>query len=243
MYAIEVERLTKIYGKGETAVTAIADATFQVTPGELVAILGPSGSGKTTLLTAIGLINEPTRGKLVIDGTTVADGGWLPGLDLKRLRREKLGFIFQAHNLIPFLSARENVMIALEINHLTRTEARNRADELLSALNLGHRLDNYPSALSGGEAQRVAIARALANKPSVILADEPTAALDTENGKNVMALLKKLAVENHSAILVVTHDHRMVEGFDRIFHVSDGRIAGEETNGVQRAGTAPSLQG
>ena len=230
MYAIEVERLTKIYGKGETAVTAIADATFQVTPGELVAILGPSGSGKTTLLTAIGLINEPTRGKLVIDGTAVADGGWLPGLDLKRLRREKLGFIFQAHNLIPFLSARENVMIALEINHLTRTEARNRADELLSALNLGHRLDNYPSALSGGEAQRVAIARALANKPSVILADEPTAALDTENGKNVMALLKKLAVENHSAILVVTHDHRMVEGFDRIFHVSDGRIAGEKNN-------------
>lgn len=230
MYAIEVERLTKIYGKGETAVTAIADATFQVTPGELVAILGPSGSGKTTLLTSIGLINEPTRGKLVIDGTAVADGGWLPGLDLKRLRREKLGFIFQAHNLIPFLSARENVMIALEINHLTRTEARNRADELLSALNLGHRLDNYPSALSGGEAQRVAIARALANKPSVILADEPTAALDTENGKNVMALLKKLAVENHSAILVVTHDHRMVEGFDRIFHVSDGRIAGEKNN-------------
>ena len=243
MYAIEVERLTKIYGKGETAVTAIADATFQVTPGELVAILGPSGSGKTTLLTAIGLINEPTRGKLVIDGTAVADGGWLPGLDLKRLRREKLGFIFQAHNLIPFLSARENVMIALEINHLTRTEARNRADELLSALNLGHRLDNYPSALSGGEAQRVAIARALANKPSVILADEPTAALDTENGKNVMALLKKLAVENNSAILVVTHDHRMVEGFDRIFHVSDGRIAGEETTGVQDAGTAPALQG
>ncbi|RII29239.1 MAG: ABC transporter [Geobacter sp.] len=230
MHAIEVENLTKIYGKGETAVTAIADATFQVKPGELVAILGPSGSGKTTLLTSIGLINEPTHGKVVIDGTTVADEGWLPGIDLKRLRREKLGFIFQHHNLIPFLTALENVMVALEINNLPKNEAKNRATELLAALNLGHRLTNYPMALSGGEAQRVAIARALANKPKVILADEPTAALDTVNGKNVMALLKKLAVGNNSAILVVTHDHRMVEGFDRIFHVSDGRIADETNN-------------
>jgi len=233
MYAIETENLTKIYGKGDTAVTAIANATLQVRPGELVALLGPSGSGKTTLLTSIGLINEPTHGKVVIDGVTVADEGWLPGLDLKRLRREKLGFIFQAHNLIPFLSALENVMVALEINNLTGKEARGRASELLEALNLGHRLNSYPSALSGGEAQRVAIARALANKPKVILADEPTAALDTENGKNVMALLKKLAVENHSAILVVTHDHRMVEGFDRIFQVSDGRITGEQRNGQE----------
>lgn len=234
MYAIEVERLTKIYGKGETAVTAISDATFRVRPGELVAILGPSGSGKTTLLTSIGLINEPTHGKVVIDGTSVADGGWLPGLDLKRIRREKLGFIFQAHNLIPFLTALENVMIALEINRLTRKEAINRATELLASLNLGHRLNNYPTALSGGESQRVAIARALANRPKVILADEPTAALDTENGKNVMTLLKKLAVENHSAILVVTHDHRMVEGFDRIFRVSDGRIIAEDRNETAR---------
>ncbi len=230
MYAVEVERLTKIYGRGETAVKAIADATFQVRPGELVAILGPSGSGKTTLLTSIGLINEPTHGKVIIDGAVVADDGWQPGLDLKRIRREKLGFIFQAHNLIPFLTARENVMVALEINLMSRGEARGRATELLTALNLGHRLDSYPMALSGGEAQRVAIARALANRPKVILADEPTAALDTENGKNVMALLKTLAVENHSAILVVTHDHRMVEGFDRIFHVSDGQITGEENN-------------
>ena len=225
MYAVEVENLTKIYGQGHTAVRAIEGANLRVKPGELVAILGPSGSGKTTLLTAIGLINEPTHGKVVIDGTTVADEGWRPEIDLKRIRREKLGFIFQAHNLIPFLTALENVMIALEINGLTKRAAEERATELLGALNLGHRLRNYPSALSGGERQRVAIARALANRPKVILADEPTAALDTENGRNVMALLKKLAVENHSAILVVTHDHRMVEGFDRIFEVNDGRIA------------------
>lgn len=224
MYAVEVENLTKIYGKGDTTITALADATFQVEPGELVAILGPSGSGKTTLLTAIGLINEPTHGRVIIDGVMVANEGWQAGLDLKRLRREKLGFIFQAHNLIPFLTARENVMVALELNNQPKKEAKRRAEELLVSLNLGHRFDNYPSGLSGGEAQRVAIARALANKPKVILADEPTAALDTENGKNVMALLKTLAVENRSAILVVTHDHRMVEGFDRIFHVHDGRI-------------------
>ncbi len=224
MYAVEVENLTKIYGEGDTAVRAIEGATLQVKPGELVAILGPSGSGKTTLLTAIGLINEPTHGKVIIDGTTVADEGWRTGLDLKKVRREKLGFIFQAHNLIPFLTALENVMIALEINGLTKRAAEERATELLGALNLGHRLRNYPSALSGGERQRVAIARALANRPKVILADEPTAALDTENGRNVMALLKTLAMENQSAILVVTHDRRMVEGFDRIFEVHDGRI-------------------
>ncbi|MBI2384721.1 MAG: ABC transporter ATP-binding protein [Elusimicrobia bacterium] len=225
MYAVEVEKLTKIYGQGHTAVRAIEDASLRVEPGELVAILGPSGSGKTTLLTAIGLINEPTRGKVVIDGMTVAEDGWRPGIDLKKIRREKLGFIFQAHNLIPFLTALENVMIALQINGVPQRAAKERATALLEALNLGHRLSNHPSALSGGECQRVAIARALANRPKVILADEPTAALDTENGRNVMALLKKLAVENRSAILVVTHDRRMVEGFDRIFEVHDGRIA------------------
>ena len=231
MFAVEVAGLTKIYGAGETMVTAMLDANFQIKPGELVAILGPSGSGKTTLLTAIGLITEPTRGKVVLDGRLVADDGWLPGVDLKRVRREKLGFIFQAHNLIPFLTARENVMVALEINHVGRSEAKARATELLAELNLGQRLDNYPAALSGGEAQRVAIARALANRPKVILADEPTAALDTGNGKNVMLLLKRLAEENRSAILVVTHDHRMVEGFDRIFEVQDGRIVGERRGG------------
>jgi len=230
MFAIEVQNLTKIYGRGDTAVTGIAEASLQVAPGELVAILGPSGSGKTTLLTSIGLINEPTHGKVILDGTTVADERWIPGIDLKRIRREKIGFIFQFHNLIPFLTALENVMIALEINDTTAKDAKKRAIELLEALNLSHRLNNYPVALSGGELQRVAIARALANRPKMILADEPTAALDTENGKNVMALLKELALKNHSAILVVTHDHRMVENFDKIYDVRDGHIVDEKTN-------------
>jgi putative ABC transport system ATP-binding protein len=230
VFAVEVEHLTKIYGKGHTRVTALSDASFSVSPGDLVAIIGPSGSGKTTLLTTIGLVNEPTRGKVVIDGTTVAEDGWIPGLDMKRIRREKLGFIFQAHNLIPFLTATENVMVSLTLNSVGDREAKSRARELLGNLGLEDRLNNYPSALSGGECQRVAIARALINRPKVVLADEPTAALDTENGKNVMALLKKLALENHSAILVVTHDRRMVEDFDRIFEVHDGLIVREQEN-------------
>lgn len=235
MYAVQIERLTKIYGSGATEVVALADATFDVAPGELVAILGPSGSGKTTLLTTIGLVTEPTRGRVVLDGELIVDNGWPAGLDLKRVRREKLGFIFQHHNLIPFLTTVENVMIALENNGVSTKEARARSMELLESLGLSQRLDHYPSLLSGGESQRTAIARALANRPRIILADEPTAALDTENGKNVMRLLKALAVENDSAILVVTHDHRMVEGFDRIFEVSDGRIVGERRNGSDNA--------
>lgn len=229
MFAVEVEHLTKIYGKGHTRVTALSDASFSVSPGDLVAIIGPSGSGKTTLLTTIGLVNEPTRGKVVIDGTTVAEDGWIPGLDMKKIRREKLGFIFQAHNLIPFLTAMENVMVSLTLNGVGNREAKRRARELLENLGLEDRRNTYPSALSGGEAQRVAIARALMNRPNVVLADEPTAALDTENGKTVMALLKKLALENHSAILVVTHDRRMVEDFDRIFEVRDGLVVPERT--------------
>lgn len=231
MYAVQIEKLTKVYGSGDTEVVALSDATFDVAPGELVAILGPSGSGKTTLLTTIGLVTEPTRGRVVLDGELIVENGWPAGLDLKRVRREKLGFIFQHHNLIPFLTTVENVMIALENNGVRGSEARERSVALLQSLGLGHRLDHYPALLSGGESQRTAIARALANRPRVILADEPTAALDTENGKNVMRLLKKLAVENRSAILVVTHDRRMVEGFDRIFEVSDGRIVNERRNG------------
>lgn len=231
MFAVEVENLTKIYGEGDRAVTALTDASFTVRPGELVAILGPSGSGKTTLLTTIGLVNEPTRGRVMLDGELVADDGWRAGLDIKKVRREKLGFIFQAHNLIPFLTTLENVMIAMDINGVPPREARSRSIELLESLGLGHRLNHYPALLSGGESQRTAIARALANRPRVILADEPTAALDSENGKNVMMLLKRLAVENSSAILVVTHDQRMVEGFDTIYTVSDGRIVGERRNG------------
>ncbi len=220
---VRVRNLTKIYGKGEMEVTAIADADLEVYPAELVAILGPSGSGKTTLLTGIGCIKEPTRGYIEIDGEVVYENGWT-GVDLLRLRREKIGFILQSFNLIPFLTTLENVLIALDLVGIKGREARTRAVELLNYLEIGHRLNNYPENLSGGEKQRVAIARALANSPKVILADEPTAALDTERGKAVMAMLRKLAREKNSAVIVVTHDQRMVEGFDRIHQIRDGRI-------------------
>ena len=167
MHAIEVENLTKIYGKGETAVTAIADATLQVQPGELVAILGPSGSGKTTLLTAIGLINEPTHGRVIIDGTMVADEGWLPGLDLKRLRREKLGFIFQQYNLLPRQSALRNVEMPLIYRGAKMGDRRRRAETALQIVGMGERMHHRPNELSGGQQQRVAIARALVGNPAV----------------------------------------------------------------------------
>jgi len=224
MIAIEAEHLTKVYGSGHTEVVALRDADLSVSRGELVAVLGPSGSGKTTLLTCLGCIVEPTRGRVVIDGTTVYDEGWAL-LSLKRLRRRKIGFIFQSQTLIPFLSALENVLIALDINDVRGRKARKIAHELLDYLGIAERMDHMPSMLSGGEQQRVAIARALANSPAVLLCDEPTAALDTERGKSVMDLFKRVAKDRDSAVIVVTHDHRMVEGFDRIYHVKDGTLS------------------
>ncbi len=224
--AVHIENLTKVYGSGHTAVIALRDANLVAHRGELVAILGPSGSGKTTLLTAIAGIIEPTRGRIRIGETTVYDDGWRVR-DLRGFRRRHLGFIFQAHNLVPFLNARENVLVALQINGLTGDQAVRIAQELLDYLDVGARHDHLPEKLSGGEQQRVAIARALANSPSVILADEPTAALDTNRGKNVMALFRKIAQEKGSAVICVTHDHRMIEGFDHIYHVKDGSVSNE----------------
>ncbi len=221
--AVRVRDLTKVYGKGETAVTALTGATLEAHPAELVAVLGPSGSGKTTLLTSIGCLKEPTSGYIEIDGEVVFDNGWQEK-DLLRIRREKIGFILQSFNLIPFLSTLENVLIAMDLLGNKGKEARAKAVALLDYLQVGHRLESYPEHLSGGEKQRVAIARALANDPKVILADEPTAQLDTERGRYVMALLRKLAKERSSAVIVVTHDRRMVEGFDRLYDIQDGRI-------------------
>jgi len=221
---VRIENLTKVYGSGETAVTALRGANVVAQKGELVAILGPSGSGKTTLLTSMAGIIEPTSGRVTIGGLTIYDDGWSVR-DRGRIRREHLGFIFQAHNLIPFLTARENVVVALEIQGTRGAPAARIAQELLDYLGVGERQRNYPDQLSGGEQQRVAIARALANGPQVILADEPTAALDTERGRSVMALFRRIAREKGSAVVCVTHDHRMIEGFDHIYHVKDGLVS------------------
>ena len=223
MEVVRVENLTKIYGHGNAQTVALVDANLSVQKGELLAILGPSGSGKTTLLTSICGINEPTRGRIELDGVCIYDNGWT-GVDVRAARRQQMGVLFQAFNLIPFLTVLENVELILVLNQVEREEAQTRAIELLDYLEIGHRWHHYPSEISGGEQQRVAIARALANNPTILLADEPTAALDTERGKIVMGLLRKLSREKDAAVVVVTHDVRMVEGFDRVYRIADGRI-------------------
>jgi putative ABC transport system ATP-binding protein len=219
--AVEVSHLRKVYGSGHTEVVAIRDASLRIGRGEIVGMLGPSGSGKSTLLTAIALINPPTSGRITIDGTPVLDGPRAL-VDLRGFRRRHLGFVFQKANLIPFLTALENVRVAMEINDVPPHKARTRAMELLEQLGVGKRAHNLPDALSGGEQQRVAVARALANHPSLILADEPTAALDKERGRQVMELFARIAHEQNAGVIVVTHDHRTLDVFDRTLDVEDG---------------------
>ena len=221
--AIEAFNLTKVYGSGNTEVIAMQDVSLTVARGEVVALLGPSGAGKSTLLTAIGLINPPTAGRIVIGGTPVLEADRAL-VDLRAFRRQHLGFVFQKANLIPFLNARENVQVALEINDASPRVARQRAMELLEYLGVADRANNLPDALSGGQQQRVAVARALANQPSLILADEPTAALDSHRGRQVMELFRKVAHERGAAVMVVTHDQRALDVFDRTLEMEDGRL-------------------
>lgn len=228
--AVEVSHLRKVYGSGHTEVVAIRDASLQVARGEIVGMLGPSGAGKSTLLTAMALINPPTSGRITIGGTPVLDGPRAL-VELRAFRRRHLGFVFQKANLIPFLTAVENVRIALEINDVSPRLARLRALELLDYLGVGPRAGNLPDALSGGEQQRVAVARALANQPSLILADEPTAALDSERGRQVMELFARIAHEQGAGVIVVTHDHRTLDVFDRTLDVEDGMIRSREPRG------------
>lgn len=221
---IEVSGVAKHFGEGETRVDALRAVDLTVRAGEVVALLGPSGSGKTTLLNIIGCILAPSAGRVALDGEPVFDGRWLRR-DLRRLRLDKIGFIFQAHNLLPFLTAEENVAVVLDLAGLPAEEGRARARELLDYLEVGHRAKVKPALLSGGEAQRVAIARALANRPRIILADEPTAALDGARAGLVMDLMRKLAVEQEACIVTVTHDEKIFDRFDRLIHLRDGRLA------------------
>jgi len=220
---LRVEGLKKVYGSGELALTALEDVSFSVDAGELMALLGPSGSGKSTLLLCIGLILEPTAGLIVMNGREVYHDGWA-GIDVRRFRRENIGFVFQTQNLIPFLTAVDNIALAMTLNGVRDAIARRRARDLLDYLEVGHRANALPAYLSGGEQQRVAIGRALANEPPLILVDEPTSALDTERGMKVMALLKRVAWERNSAVITVTHDERMIAGFDSVYRIQDGRL-------------------
>jgi len=232
MEILRVDGLSKIFGSGHLEVRALEDINLSISEGDLIALLGPSGSGKTTLLLCISLILDPTAGKIGFDGQTIFQKNGWAGVDVRRIRREKIGFIFQSHNLIPFLTARQNVLFPLSLIGLGKEEAESRAMELLKYMEIADRADYLPARLSGGEQQRVAIARALANNAKLILADEPTASLDTGRGKLVMELLKKIAKENRSAVIVVTHDERMIEGFDRVYQLKDGHIVGEKRNSI-----------
>ena len=220
---LEAKDITKILGSGAAEVKALKGVNFDLVPGELTLLMGPSGSGKTTLLSILGCILSPTSGSLKIAGFAT-DG--LNAEGMANLRRQHVGFVFQAYNLVPTLTAMENVMLALDLRGAARADAPDLAADALAAVKLSHRESASPSKLSGGEKQRVAIARALAGSPSVILADEPTAALDAENGKAVMELLAEVAKDTKRGVLAVTHDHRTLEYADRIVRIEDGRIVG-----------------
>lgn len=220
---VSLRGISKHFGEGETRIDALRDISLDVAPGEVVALRGPSGSGKTTLLNVIACILDPSGGSMRLDGELVFDGKWLRR-DLRRLRLEKIGFIFQFHNLLPFLNATDNVAIVLQLAGYDPAQARERAVDLLDYLEVGRRKQAFPAKLSGGEAQRVAIARALANRPRIILADEPTAALDSKRAQIVMDLLRKLAVDQNAAVIAVTHDEKIFDRFDRMFMLRDGRL-------------------
>jgi len=231
---IRIEGLSKRYGEGSTAVDALRDVNMSVVPGEVVGLIGPSGSGKTTLLKCLGAVIEPTRGRMTLGGDVIYDQGWKIS-DLRELRRDRIGFIFQAPYLIPFLDVTDNVALLPMLAGRPNGEARERAVELLQALDVGHRAKARPSELSGGEQQRVSIARALANKPPVILADEPTAPLDSERALAVMRILQQMAAQYQTAIIVVTHDEKIIPTFKRLYSIRDGRT-------VEEAGEGRALQ-
>lgn len=219
--ALRLSGVTKVFGRGETEVRAVDGVDLVVRAGEMVLVMGPSGSGKTTLLTMAGGLLRPTSGFIEVDGIDITR---LSGAALTALRRRAVGFIFQSFNLWESLSVRENVELALNIAGVDGRRARQRATELLRSLGLGHRLDFRSRDLSGGEKQRVSIARALANEPLLLLADEPTANLDSKHGREVMEVLRHIAAQDHRAVLVVSHDQRIREVADRVLWLEDGRL-------------------
>lgn len=230
-FGIHIEGLRKRYGEGDTAVDALKDVNMTVAPGEVVGLIGPSGSGKSTLLKCLGAVIEPTAGRMTLGDEVIFEDGWkIP--DLRALRRDRIGFVFQAPYLIPFLDVTDNVALLPMLAGKPNGEARKRANELLDALDVGHRAKANPSQLSGGEQQRVAIARALANQPPVVLADEPTAPLDSERALSVVRILYDMAQQFRTAIIVVTHDEKIIPTFKRIYHIRDGKTFEERGLGA-----------
>jgi putative ABC transport system ATP-binding protein len=224
--SVQVENVEKVYKLGEIPVQALRDVSLELQKGEFVAIMGPSGSGKTTLLNLIGVLDKPTKGKIYIDGRDITK---LKEKELTKLRRSTVGYIFQFYNLIPVLSAFENVELPMLIAGMPKEEREERAHNLLEKVGLAGRENHRPDELSGGEQQRVAIVRALANKPSVVLADEPTGDLDSKTGKEVMQALRDLSSNEGATVIVVTHDPMVADMASRIFEMRDGRIIRSRT--------------
>ncbi len=218
---ILIEGVRKRYGSGDTAVDALKDVNMQVAPGEVVGLVGPSGSGKSTLLKALGAVIDPSGGRMTLGDEMIYDDGWKIR-DLRALRRDKIGFVFQAPYLIPFLDVTDNVALLPMLAGVPNNDSRRRARDLLKALDVEHRAAAMPSQLSGGEQQRVAIARGLVNRPPVILADEPTAPLDSVRALAVIRILNDMAIKFGTAIIVVTHDEKIIPTFKRIYHIRDG---------------------
>mgnify|MGYP001028990783 CR=1 FL=1 len=223
---LEVNRLTKVYTLGKLKVKALNGIDLRVKKGEFVAVMGSSGSGKTTLLNLIGTLDTPTEGSIILDQEDLSK---LRESDKDRIRRHKIGFVYQFYNLIPVLSARENIELPMDLANVDRKKSRERTDQLLKTVGLSDRADHRPDELSGGEQQRVAIARALANRPSLILADEPTGDLDTKTGQEVIGQLKDLCKEEGVTVIMVTHDPIAADFADRIVRMRDGRIEGESS--------------
>ncbi|MFD4928602.1 ABC transporter ATP-binding protein [Peribacillus butanolivorans] len=217
------ENVSKIYGEGDNRVTALDNISLNVRAGEFVAIVGPSGSGKSTFLSIAGALLSPSKGRLLLNDEDITS---LSSKELTRVRLEKIGFVFQSSNLVPYLTVRDQLLLISELIGKRDKKTVKKADELLSHLGLGHRADHLPEALSGGERQRVAIARSLMNDPEIILADEPTASLDSKRGRDVVEMLAHEVKSRNKAAIMVTHDERMLDLCDRVVNITDGKVFG-----------------
>ena len=222
---LQIENLCKSFTLGKRDINALSNLNLQVNAGEFVAIMGPSGSGKTTLLNVIGCIDKATSGQVLLDGIDV---GSMPESQLYKIRRDKMGFVFQTFNLLPYLNARENVELPMEGKIKSKTERKKRASELLAMVGLSGRENHRPQRLSAGEQQRVAIARALANNPAIILADEPTGNLDSQNKQEIIKLLANLNLTQGTTIIMVTHDSQAANHTERMLLLKDGKIVKEK---------------
>lgn len=220
-YKLSFDHVSKIYGEGENIVRALDDISFQVKAGEFVAIVGPSGSGKSTFLSIAGALLSPSKGSLFLNNEDITS---FSPKKLTRVRLEKIGFVFQSSNLVPYLTVRDQLLLISELIGQRDKKAVKKADELLSHLGLSHRANHLPEELSGGERQRVAIARSLMNNPEIILADEPTASLDSKRGREVVEMLATEVKLRNKAAIMVTHDERMLDLCDRVVNITDGKI-------------------